>query len=103
MPLIGVLIPGEAISCKQKRREPGGGGSFPCVPGHLGELLRIQEERLSEDQGQRFDITESKLKIHINLERISDDKEKSIFTVKLKSWATDTKGAGSALQTLGNL
>lgn len=95
MPLIGVLIPGKAISCKQKRK-PGGGGSFTV---HL-VIWRAQKQG-TKDWGQASDTTENKLQIHINLERKTNDKQKNIFAERPKSQAMGTKGAASALQTLG--
>lgn len=96
LPLIGVLIPGKAISFEQKRK-PGGGGSFTV---HL-VIWRTHKQGLPKDWGQASDTTENKLQIHINLERKTNDKQKSIFAERPKSRAKGTKGAPSALQTLG--
>lgn len=72
------------------------GRQFHCPPSHLEGT-----KTGTKDWGQASDATENKLQIHINLERKTNDKQKNIFAERPKSQAMGTKGAASALQTLG--
>lgn len=76
------------------------GRQFHCTPGHL-KRPETHKSGLSENWGQESDTTENKLQIHIHLERKTNDKQKTVFTEKPKSWPMGTEGAASALQTLG--
>lgn len=68
MPLIGVLIPGEAISYKQKEGSKMG-EAVSLYTQSFGKILWTHKQGLSETWGQEFGTIDSKLQIHNNLKR----------------------------------
>lgn len=81
MPLIGVLIPGEAISHKQKSRESGGDGSFTVCPAIHRAAWDTQIEIIRELGTGVWYNREQAANSH-EFTKKTKDKQKHIFAVK---------------------